>query len=166
MLELALGGERYLLDPAAISAVRYRAEYGCSVVTDLSGCQTAKSVERVLLRMCRMMIPPAQRPSLEAFARAARRDGRFFAKAQRARSALLAVDPAQPPPAGAPDGEPFDEYGVLALMALTGVDMGLLYELPITHLVGILRRCGDIRDPDCKTYRLMTADEMARLYPK
>jgi len=163
VVALELAGQIYLLDPAAISAVRYRARYGRSVVADLAACRDRRGEEALLLRLCHVMIPPEHRPPLLDFARAARRDGHFPHKAQAAREALLAGDGPLPP---AGEGPPFDEYRVLALMALAGVDGGLLHELPILHLVGVLRRCGELRDPACKAYRPMTGAELARLYPR
>lgn len=163
MVALDLAGQSYLLDPAAISAVRYRAKYGRSIVAGLAACRSRREEEAVLLRLCHVMIPPKHRPPLLDFARAARRDGAFPQKARAARDALLAGDGPLPP---AGEGPPFDEYRVLALMALAGVDMGLLYELPLLHLVGVLRRCGELRDPACKDYRPMTSAELARLYPR
>lgn len=165
MVEMELAGVRYKLDPAAISALRYRAEYGESIVNHLAACRDGREEEARLLRVCWMMIPPADRPELRTFARAARRDGRFVAKARRAVDALLDVDP-QAPKGGEPDGGEFDEYDVVAVMAAAGMDLALVYELPILHLAGIAARYFEMQDPDRKSYRPMTREERSMLYPR
>ena len=165
MLNLEIGGARYRLDPAAISAVRYRAEHGASVITHLAACETGQDLEQVLLRMCHMMIPEGERPELKELARRARRDPQFFQKALAARDALLSPDPTRKG-GGDEGGETFDEYQVLALMAVAGVDMTLLYELPILHLLGVVGRCVEARDPERKNYRPLNSGEMAKLYPR
>lgn len=166
MLEAEIGGVRFLLDPAALSAVRYRAAYGESIVTHLAGARTPREREGRLLRMCHIMIPPANRPALPDFARLARRDRGFLQTALRARDALLAPDPLHPVSGAAETAEAFDEYKVLALVAVSGVDMSLICEVPILQLLSIVRMAYDLRDPDRKTYRPMTDDEMATLYPR
>lgn len=164
MLEAEIGGVRFLLDPAALSAVRYRAAYGGSIVTHLADARTPKEREGRLLRMCHIMIPPANRPALPDFARLARRDRGFYKTALRARDALLAPDPLHPTAGNAETAEAFDEYKVLALVAVSGVDMSLICEVPILQLLSIVRMAYDLRDPDRKTYRPMTGDEMATIY--
>lgn len=87
-----------------------------------------------------MMIPEANRPELPAFAKIARKDPEFIIKAQLARMALLDTDPRAPKAEDDGTHERFDEYQVLALMACSGIDMGLIRELPIMHIVGIVQR--------------------------
>ena len=70
------------------------AAWGESIVDTLGGGLTRRQLEGKLLRMCHLMIPPADRPELAQLARQARRDGHFLAKALRARDALLSPDPA------------------------------------------------------------------------
>lgn len=163
MLEMVIGGSGFDLDPAAISCIRYRAEYGGSVVVHLTQAEEAAERERVLLRMVHMMIPTDRRPTLEAFAKLAHHDPGFPGKARKAQAALLDLDPAVGTPQEQ-EGDLFDEYDILASMTLAGVDAKLLYELPIMHLVSVLNRCGQLRDPERKTYRKMDAREMAALY--
>ncbi len=164
-MKLELGGASYDLETAAISAVRYRAAYGDSVVNHLAACKTIRERERCLLRLCHIMIPPDRRPALKTFAAQVRRDGRFFAKALEAKAALLSPDPRR---RGGNDGEDgggrFDEYQVLALMAAAGLGTQLLYELPILHLLAVAGRVFAASNPNRKTYRPMTGEEMAMLY--
>lgn len=164
-LRLEIGRVQVSLDPAAVSAIRYRAEYGESVVNDLAACETVSDTERTLLRMLRCMIPGDKRPSLLELARMARRDSAFLRKAVAARDALLQPDPRRHD-IGSEDGDPFDEYTVLALMAAAGVDMGLIYELPILHLVGVVSRYFESQDAERTDYRKLNGDEMAKLYPR
>lgn len=164
-VKMDLGGASYELDPAAISAIRYRAEYGDSIVNHLATTQTTEEFEGHLLRMCHCMIPEANRPELLDFARQARRDGEFLLKAMVARDALWAVDPRWD---GGKDqgGEPLDEYSVLALMAMANIDMRLIFELPIMHIVAIAGRRKTASDPGYVEYREMTPEEMSELYPR
>lgn len=167
MFSMEIGGVRFHMDPAAVSALRYRAEYGKSAVCDLASCATADQAEGILLRVVHAMLPPADRPELLAFARLARRDKDFLPKAHVAKSALLAPDPAFHAPTGeAGEDTPFDEYKILALMVAAGIGMELIYELPILHLVSLAHRVARLRDPEAKTYRPMTDQEMAQLYPR
>lgn len=167
-MELELNGRRYPLDTAAVSALRYRAAYGESVVEALRRPMPPRKREGVLLRMCHLMIPAARRPPLLELAEQARRDGDFPAKGRVARDALLAGDRAlEGWEDGEPgDGAPFDEYRLLAALVLAGVDPALLYELPLLHLLGLLKRLAALRDPERKTYRRLTGAEMAQLYPR
>lgn len=165
ILEMELGGAKYRLDPAAISALRYRAEYGDSILNQLMECKSSQEEEARLLRICFMMIPPADRPELRAFARQARRDGRFYGKARRAVDELLSVDPRMPK-GGEPGGADFDEYDVVALMSAAHMDMGLLYELPILHLAGIAARYFELQNPEHRERRFMTKEERSALYPR
>lgn len=164
-LEMELGGERLVLDPAAISAIRYRAAYGRSVVTALAEAGTQRQAEGHLLRMVHLMLPQAGRMPLLELARLARRDRRFPAKALAAKAALLDVDDALTQ-AWESGSEPFDEYQVLALMTAGRMDMELIHELPIMHIVGLIGRGFALQDPDHKAYRPMTREEMQLLYPR
>ncbi len=165
MLEMVLGGVRYHLDPAAISALRYRAEYGDSIANHLISCKTAREEESRLLHICWMMIPPMERPELLDFARQARRDGGFVGKARRCVGVLL-DDDHQMPKSEEPSGRRFDEYEVVAVMAAAGMDMALIFELPIMHLAAIAYRYFKMQDPEEKEYRPMTQDERSALYPR
>ena len=51
-------------------------------------------------------------------------------------------------------------------MCIRDRDLGLLYELPLLHLVGVVRRLVALQDPERKSYRKLTAKEMAQLYPR
>lgn len=164
---MELGGVRYRLNPAAISAIRYRAAYGESIVETMSRPMPVKRLEAKLLRMCHMMIPPADRPDLRILARQARRDGAFLVKGLKARDALLEPDvELDIPPDGEASEEPFDEYRLLAALTLVGLDLSLLHELPIMHVIGILRRLNMLQDTERKHYRPLTDTEMSNLYPR
>lgn len=168
IFKMEVGGVQFELDSSAISALRYRAEYGESIVNAIADSKTVDELDGQLLRMCHMMISAAHRPELPEFAKLARRDPEFQIKAQLARMALLGVDPKAP---GADEpAEPsarFDEYQVVALMACGGIDMALLYELPIMHIVSIIQRAADLKDPDkAQRYREMTDEELSTLYPR
>ena len=165
MQEVEIGGVRFHLDPAAISAIRYRAEYGDSVLNHLSACATAAELEGALLRLVRMMIPPKERPALKELAKLARGDQGFFKTALEAKDALLAPDPLRTD-GGEGDGEPFDEYQLLALMAAAGVDLWLVYELPLLHLIGVVGRCFEMKDTEHKDYHEMSTKELSKLYPR
>lgn len=165
MLTMELGGVRLRLNPAAISAIRYRAEYGASILTHLAQAKTREETEARLLRMCWQMIPPAERPELLEFARLARRGPRFVQKALGARNALLDVDPAAPREEDAAP-EAFDEYALLATMAAAHMDMSLIHELPALHLYGIAARYFRAQNPDSKTYRPASREERESLYPR
>lgn len=154
-----------MLDPAAVSAIRYRAEYGESVMNDFVACGTGLEAEGLLLRMFHAMISGEERPELDELARLVRRDPDFFHKALLARDALMADDPKWHGKAEE-GGEEYDEYQVLALMARAHIDSGLLYELPIMHLIGIVGRYYDGQDPERETYHKMSAEDMAKIYPR
>ena len=167
IFKMEVGGVQFELDSSAISALRYRAEYGESVVNAIADCTTVDQLEGQLLRMCHMMIPVAHRPELPEFAKLARKDPEFTIKAQLARMALLDADPSAPKVEDPSAHARFDEYQVLALMACGGIDMALLYELPILHIVSIIQRTAELRDPDrAPKYREMTDEELSTLYPR
>lgn len=170
MLMLKLGEREYPLDPAAVSAVRYRAAYGESVVggwglSSAGAGPTAKAGGK-LIRLCHMMIPPDRRPGLTEFARQCRRERTFFSQALEAQRALLDPDPLHTPPAEDGTAEAFDEYRVLAFMAAAGVDMALIYELPILHLASVAQRVFELKQGGGKRYHAMPAEDRAALYPR
>ena len=167
MYEMDLGGVRYRLDPAAISAIRYRAIYGESILETLNRGIPPKKLEGKLLRMCHLMIPAADRPELLVLARQARRDGAFLVKGLKARDALLEPDiELDGPPDEESSEEPFDEYRLLAALTLVGMDLSMLHELPILHVIGVLRRLNMLQDTERKHYRPLTDKEMSNLYPR
>ena len=148
MYEMDLGGVRYRLDPAAISAIRYRAIYGESILETLNRGIPPKKLEGKLLRMCR-------------------RDGAFLVKGLKARDVLLEPDiELDGPPDEESSEEPFDEYRLLAALTLVGMDLSLLHELPILHVIGVLRRLNMLQDTERKHYRPLTDKEMSNLYPR
>ena len=159
MYEMDLGGVRYRLDPAAI--------YGESILETLNRGIPPKKLEGKLLRMCHLMIPAADRPELLVLARQARRDGAFLVKGLKARDALLEPDiELDGPPDEESSEEPFDEYRLLAALTLVGMDLSLLHELPILHVIGVLRRLNMLQDTERKHYRPLTDKEMSNLYPR
>lgn len=164
MLEMTLGKTKYRLDPAAISAIRYRVENGESIVNHLAACRTPSETEGRLLRMVHAMIV-GHRPELPELARQARREETFLTQAYRARDALLDQDPRAPSGESGPSDAAFDEYQVLALLTVAGVDVGLIHELPILHLAAVAARVGNLRDPEARQYHEATQDELAALYP-
>lgn len=154
---MEVGGVRFRLDPSAVSAIRYRAEYGESAAeTGFDG--------KKLLRLFHIMIVPEERRSLEELARLARKDKGFMRKTLEARDALMADDPLRPT---GEEGarEPFDEYQVLALMMAAGVEASLIYELPILHLVSVVQRAFEMKSPS-EDYHEMTPEELRELYPR
>lgn len=165
MWELELGGVRFKLNPAAISAVRYRAEYGDSAANQFHDSAGRLETERVLLRTCHQMIPEPDRPALLDFARLARRDGDFFTKALEAHAALFEADPLEPD--GRPTGSViFDEYEILAIMAEAHIDLALIYELPILHLLSVVRRYAKRKDPNRASEHRLTDEEMFSMFPR
>ena len=164
---MEIGGIQVNLDPAAISCIRYRIAYGNSIVNDLAACTSADDEEAVLLRMIHAMLAQENSPDLLEFARQARRDPDFLVKGRVARSALLALDSNFYVSDNAPTGnEPFDEYKILAMMVVAGIDMELIYQLPILHLVSLASRVAQLRDPEARSYRPMTNEELVQLYPR
>ena len=164
MLELEIGGERLRLNPAAISALRYRAQYGKSVVTDLMGAATPEQLEACLIRLLHVM-QEEEALSLLDMAALCRRDAQFLQKAIAARDALLDASKAQKHDEPVEGAEPFDEYRVLALMAAARLDMSLLHELPILHLLEVVTLCFEGRS-EKKAYRPMNQKELHALYPR
>lgn len=163
MIEMELGGVRYLMDPAAISAIRYRSQYGESIVTSLANSENKTERERHLLRICHEMMVDRQKVPLSDYAKQVFQDrAAFLRQAEEAVAALLDTD-GQEPEKGA-DGEEFDEYELLASMAAVGLDMRLLETLPIMHIVRVLDHLGAMKDPERKQYRKMSETEMAKFY--
>ena len=163
MIEMELGGARYLLDPAAISAIRYRSRYGESIVTSLANSENETERERHLLRICHEMMVDRQKVPLLDYAKRVHKNRMVFLRqAEAAVAALLDTDGWEPEKGA--DGEEFDEYELLAAMVAAGLDMGLLETLPIMHIVRVMDHLGAMKDPDRKQYRKMTGAEMAKLY--
>jgi len=152
-----------MFDLAAISAVRYRAEYGDSAITHLAACETRKEQERVLFRLCYTMIPPECRPSVKEFAERAYQDGDFLQKALQLKDGLMIADENAKSAGRGKSDEKFDEYQILALMATAGVPGSLLHELPILHLLSIAARVGDMKSPK-ENVRAMDAKERSAFF--
>lgn len=163
MIEMELGGARYLLDPAAISAIRYRSSYGESIVTSLANSENKTERERHLLRICHEMMVDRQKVPLSDYAKQVFRNrAEFLRKAEEAVAALLDTDEWELEKGTG--GEEFDEYELLAAMAAAGLDMRLLETLPIMHIAQVLDKLGALKDPDRKRYRRMSEAEMAKFY--
>lgn len=163
-MNVEIGGVWFALDSAAVSAVRYRAEYGDSVINHMRCCGSRREEESVLLRICCLMIQEAKRPNLKEFARLARHDGRFVEKGRRALDALLSVDPLMDLPETDVEESAIDEYQILALMAAGGIDTALIYELPLLHIISIVSRRSP-RNSEERDYHKYSSKEMAELYP-
>lgn len=165
---VVIGGVKQLLDPAAISCLRYRAEYGHSVVTDLFTAETDEQRQAYYVRLVHAMIPDDERPDLLEFAQRCLNDPQFYAIASMARDALLSGCEKHVRTGEAPSTteQPYDEYQVLALMTAAGVDIRLIYELPIMHLLEVASQCFAQQGAGEKTYSPMTETQMASLYPR
>ena len=116
--------------------------------------------------MCHAMLDDSAWLDILAFASLARKDKDFIRKAHLAKDALLSEDPKQRLKKSEDGGEAFDEYKVLALLSASDIDMSLIYEVPIMHLLSISRQCSELKDPNRKTRRKLTDQEMQTLYPR
>lgn len=159
-----IGGIRHWLNPAAISCIRYRAEYGRSVVTDLMAAQSGAELELCFIRMVHAMISPDDHVDLLEFAALCRTDPQFFAIAIVARDALL--EGKKPAQKELTTGEQMDEYKILAMLSSTGVSMELIHELPIMHLLEVVGECCAVRGTGEQRYVPMTEKQMSTLYPR
>lgn len=163
MIEMELGGVRYLLDPAAISAIRYRSQYGESIVTSLANSENQTERERHLLRICHEMMVDRQKVPLSDYAKQVFQNRtEFLRQAETAVGALLDTDGWTPEKSSEDDD--FDEYELLTTMAAVGLDMRLLETLPIMHVARVLDQLGAMKDPERKQYRKMSEAEIAKFY--
>ena len=165
--EMELGGVWYRLDPAAISAIRYRAIYGESILETLNRGIPPKKLEGKLLRMCHLMIPAADRPGASCLGPTGPAGRGFPGKGSQSTGRTVEPDiELDGPPDEESSEEPFDEYRLLAALTLVGMDLSLLHELPILHVIGVLRRLNMLQDTERKHYRPLTDKEMSNLYPR
>ena len=162
--KMDIGGSNFTFDLAAISAVRYRAEYGDSIINHLAECKTPEEVEQKLLWLCHVMIVPDERPEIAHFAQCAFEDKVFFAKAIALKDGLLAHDPNATETKGGKNTERYDEYQILALASAVRIPESMIYELPIMHLLSVANRINDMKSQQEEKVRVMDAAERVAFF--
>lgn len=156
---LRIGGRQYDATPAAITLIRYRAEFGKSFFSPASDDADA------ILAMARLAWAAiaGDKPDFQDFLKEAAEDNTFAASALRLHAAVLSG--ARPQASSTRNASAFDELEILALMSIAELDMRLLYELPIFQILDVIGKRADLMGGKHKSgYKKMTPAEMRGLY--
>jgi hypothetical protein len=144
--DLYLNGKVYKVNPAAVSCIKYRSEYGESFINALANQKSANELQGILLKFCHAALIESG-ISVQQFASMARKEETFFQQAQLIRKAAMAgLNSKVNSDDNVSSGE-FDEYEILALAAAAGVDISLTNELTIMQFLDVVKRTIDAKNP-------------------
>lgn len=141
-MTLKIGRKKYPLNTAMISLLRYRKEFHCSFFQESTdGAAAALAAVRLVWASIE-----GDKPDFPDFLDAAAAASGFLEQALAVQQAVLYTDAvfteANAPSAG--DGD-LDELTVLALMATSGMDYTLVYDLPIFAVIDVIKKYNHLR---------------------
>ena len=141
-MTLKIGRKKYPLNTAMISLLRYRKEFHSSFFRESSdGAAAALAAVRLVWASIE-----GDKPDFPDFLDAATAASGFLEQALAVQQAVLYTDAvfteANAPSAGDDD---LDELTVLALMASSGLDYTLVYDLPVFAVIDVIKKYNHLR---------------------
>lgn len=152
---------RYRLNTSLVSLLRYRAAFGVSFFSDFIGGDSLAS----LLRLVWASIE-GDKPDFPWFVRLAAKTRGFSETAQAVQAEVLRTAKKRGGRSAESD-EGFDELDILAMMAVSGISMGLADTLPAFLIVEVVSKRTAImagEEKAGKKFHRMNGEEMRRLY--
>lgn len=163
-MQIKIGRKTYSSNPAMITLIRYYVEFRESF---LSAYLNEKCGALELVRLAWSSID-GPKPDFDAFLAAAA-ESRGFAAAARSLQAAVFASPAVHRGAAkntAPGQT--DEFDILALMTIAGIDVGLIHVLPVFYIVEIASRKTDMitdtKSASKRRFYVMSDDEIREEY--
>lgn len=158
-LILNIGRKKYVCNSAMVTLLRYRKEFKTSYLRDCMG-DAALAAMRLLWASI-----DGDKPDFVTFLSGAVEVKDIAEKALQLQADVLAVSgDAVSKSSG---GEELDELDVLALMSVCGIDMNLIYELPVFSIVSVITSRNKMmngRAKETTRYRKMNPAEVRELY--
>lgn len=166
-MTLKIGRKKYPLNTAMISLLRYRKEFHSSFFRESSdGAAAALAAVRLVWASIE-----GDKPDFPDFLDAAAAASGFLDQALAVQQAVLYTDAvfteANAPSAGDDD---LDELTVLALMASSGLDYTLVYDLPVFAVIDVIKKYNHLRTgvsekpANAFCFRKMDGAQVRKLY--
>lgn len=163
-MKIKIGDRAYIANPSMIALLRYYTVFGESF---LSAYFDGKCDVLELARLVWASLDDPK-PDFAAFLGAAAESDGFAAAAYAIQSAVLAAPVSSGKGNTAKSTEPIDEFDILALMTVSGIDMGLIHILPVFYIVEIASRKNALvlghKDPPKRRFYLMSQEEIREEY--
>ena len=164
-MQIKIGKKAYSSNPAMITLIRYYVEFRESFLAAyLSGACGALELARLAWSSI-----DGPKPDFDTFLVAAAESRGFAAAARSIQAAILAsprVEGGGQTSTNYP--ERTDEFDILALMTIAGIDVGLIHVLPIFYIVEIASRktatLSNYRDTPKRRFYLMSEEEIREEY--
>lgn len=158
---LEIGNAIYTADTSAMTALRYRVQYGASALVELSTATELSTRLGVLAKLAAV----AAGIDVKNVAVAMRHDEKLIYSLGRLEQEFFGTDPSAPPPSveGAAN-KPFDELDLLAVATMAGLSADWWYELPIMYISSVVARMSSARGKSTPVPTKMSSDEVAAMY--
>ena len=141
-MTLKLGRKKYPLNTAMISLLRYRKEFHCSFFQESTDGGAAALAAVRLVWAC----IEGNKPDFPDFLDTAVTASGFLEQALAVQQAVLYTQAVSPEkPAASSGDDDLDELTVLALMATSGMDYTLVYDLPIFAVIDVIKKYNHLR---------------------
>ena len=171
-MTISVGARKYRIVTAMVSLLRYRAEFGESF---LAAFMSPDFIERRPLCLSRLVWAciDEPKPDFLEFLDQAAGDESFADMAQAVQARVLMPSSQEIITVTEPDSASgtMDETDILALMAISGVSMSLVYEMPPFQLLAVVAKRSEIMGGQhaasatgTPKYRKMTNEETRSLY--
>ena len=141
-MTLKIGRKKYPLNTAMISLLRYRKEFHCSFFQESTEGGAAALAAVRLEWAC----IEGNKPDFPDFLDTAVTASGFLEQALAVQQAVLYTQAVSPEkPAASSGDDDLDELTVLALMATSGMDYTLVYDLPIFAVIDVIKKYNHLR---------------------
>jgi hypothetical protein len=138
-MTIKIGSKRYMANTNMVVLLRYLSTFGASFLREFF--EKDQQTEAISLIRLVWAAIEGDKPDFDEFIAVAARDKTFAVTALSVRTAVLARYSKTDRQGNAAGGkQTIDEFDVLSLMVVAGVDMRLIYELPIFMVVEVVSR--------------------------
>lgn len=163
-MEIKIGDRTYNSNPSMITLLRYYTSFGESFLsTYLYGKCDVLEIARLVWASL-----DDSKPDFVTFLGAAAESDDFAAVAYSVQSAILASPLTTHSGNAEKSTERIDEFDILALITISGIDMGLIHILPVFYIVEVMSRKNSIMawqsKPTKRQFYLMSDEEIREEY--
>lgn len=164
-MTITIGDKKYKLNPAAITLIRYRIQFGKSFLNLYLSNDPFDELTQALADIVYVAIE-GEKPPYEEYLELISADGTFLLSALAFQKLLLRHSDFNAPKSGGSGGSAdIDELQILAAVTVSGAPEYAVMEFPIFDLLKLVGNINDIKLGGAgKKYRKMTNDEMIALY--
>lgn len=141
-MKIKIGRKTYTANTSMIALLRYWNEFGESYLKAFFEPQYSQNAPLLLVRLVWASIEE-KKPDFIQFLTAASKCKNFDAAARSVQAGILKTA-GFPQSGGKSSGDSVEETDILALMAISGLSMDLIYELPAFYILSIINKKTDI----------------------